>query len=389
MTTRHHISYFRVFREIAKAILSVLDSKEVLRIIVTRIVPAMKVKAASLRLINEDTNDLELVASHRLSIKYLNKGLPQVDKSIPEVLEGKPVLIVDAQNDPRIQYPREKVEEGIASILSVPVQIHHKVIGVLRLYTRSPRSFSEEEIEFVSAVGEMAGLAIINARRYQKEREKLTKLLKEGGIEPTPAQPIKTSGIKPLSKAPLDHRRSAEFFRMLHEVSRELLSDLNSHKVLDSITDKMIHIMGIKGCCIYLLNETTGKLELMASRGLSKEYLQKGPIDAEKSIPAVTRGRTVYIRNVAADKNIQYRNEAIKEGISAILSVPIFVSNRVIGEIRLYSGEDKGYGKDELEFVTALSEICGIAITNTRFYQRVTHDIQFWKSTLTYLKGAK
>ena len=135
------IAYFRVFHEVSRAILSVLDSREVLGLIVERIVPALNIKAASLRLINEKTNDLELVASHLLSKRYLEKGLPQVDKSIPDVLEGRPVLIMDAQNDPRIQYPKEKVEEGIASILSVPVQIHGKVIGMLRLYTSSPRSF--------------------------------------------------------------------------------------------------------------------------------------------------------------------------------------------------------------------------------------------------------
>ena len=109
------IAYFRVFHEVSRAILSVLDSKEVLGLIVERIVPALDIKAASLRLINEKTNDLELVASHLLSKRYLEKGLPQVDKSIPDVLEGRPVLIMDAQNDPRIQYPKEKVEEACQS----------------------------------------------------------------------------------------------------------------------------------------------------------------------------------------------------------------------------------------------------------------------------------
>jgi GAF domain-containing protein len=149
----------------------------------------------------------------------------------------------------------------------------------------------------------------------------------------------------------------------------------------------MIHIMGIKGCCIYLLNETTGTLDLAASRGLSEEYLQKGPIDARRSMPDVKKGMTVYTKDIATNRNIQYRGEAIKEGISSILSVPISVKDHVIGEMRLYSREEKGYDKEELEFVLALAEICGIAITNTRFYQRLKHDIQFWQSTLSYLNG--
>jgi signal transduction protein with GAF and PtsI domain len=383
--TRKEIAYFRVFHEVSRAILSVLDSKEVLNLIVRRVVPAMKLKAASLRLLNERTKDLELVASHLLSKKYVNKGPLNADKSVPEVLEGRPVLITDAQNDPRIQYRKEKAEEGIASILSIPVQIHGKVIGMLRLYTSSPRSFPDQEIEFASALGEMAGMAILNARMYEKEKEKLTRLFKRGGIESAPQEEIERYGIRSVSNGTFYTKRSTEFFKILHEVSRSLLSDLNSPRVLDSIVERIIHIMHIKGCCIYLVNETTGRLEMVASRGLSTGYLQKGPLEADKSMPDVLRGKTVFVKDVATDKGIQYRDESIKEGIKSILSVPIFVRDYVIGELRLYSAEERKYDKEEIQFILALAEIGGIAITNTRFYQRLKHDIRFWESTLTYL----
>ena len=384
---RKEIAYFRIFHEVSRAILSVLDSKEVLRLIVKRIVPAMKLKASSLRLLNEKTNDLELVASRFLSKKYLRKGPLDADKSVPEVLEGKPVLIVDAQNDPRIQYQKEKAEEGIVSILSVPVQIHNKVIGMLRLYTSSPRSFTEEEIEFVSALGEMAGLAIINARMYEKEKERLTRLFKKGGLEPVYKEKIKKYGIKTVTRDTFDTQRSTEFFKILHEVTRDLLYDLNSSDVLGSMVEKAIHIMHIKGCCVYLLNETTGRLEMVASRGLSNEYLQKGPLDADKSMPDVVKGNTVFIKDVATNKNIQYRDEAVNEGIVSILSAPIFVKGYVIGEIRLYSADEREYDNEEIEFILALAEIGGISITNTKFYQRLKNDIKFWESTLSYLDG--
>jgi len=385
---RKEIAYFRVFHEVSRAILSVLDSKEVLRLIVKRIVPAMKIKAASLRLIDEETKDLELVASRFLSKKYLRKGPLNADKSVPEVLEGKPVLIIDAQNDPRIQYPKEKAEEGIASILSVPVQIHNKVIGMLRLYTSYPRSFTEEEIGFVSALGEMAGLAIINARMYEKEKEKLTRLFKRGGIEPVHHVKMKSYGVKAVSREAFDTKRSTEFFKILHEVSRDLLSDLNSGEVLDSMAEKISQIMHIRGCCVYLLNETTGRLDMVASRGLSDEYVQKGPLQADKSIPDVVKGTTVFIKDAAADDNIQYRDEAKKEGIVSILAVPIVVNEHVIGEIRLYSAGQREYDSEEMDFILALAEIGGIAITNTKFYQRLQNDIRFWESTLSYLDRA-
>ena len=382
---RKEIAYFRVFHEVSRSILSVLDSKEVLRLIVKRIVPAMELKAASLRLLNEKTNDLELAASRFLSKKYLRKGPLDADKSVPDVLDGKPVLVIDAQNDPRIQYRKEKAEEGIASVLSVPVQIYNKVIGMLRLYTSSPRSFTEEEIEFASALGEMAGLAIINARMYEKEKEKLTGLFKKGGIEPVHQEKIKKYGIKTVTKETFDTKKATEFFKTLHEVTRDLLYDLNSHDVFGSMVEKAIQILHIKGCCIFLLNETTGRLEMAASGGLSNKYLQKGPLYADKSMPDVVKGKVVFIKDVATHKHIQYRDEAIKEGIVSILSAPIFVKGYVIGEVRLYSTDKREYDKEDIEFILASAEIGGIAITNSKFYQRLKNDIKFWESTLSYL----
>lgn len=384
MTTKQ-IAYFKIFHEVSKAILSVLDSKEVLELIVKRVVPALKLKAASLRLLNEETNDLELAASRFLSKKYLRKGPLGADKSVPEVLKGKPILILDAQNDPRIQYRKEKAEEGIASVLSVPVQIHNQVIGMLRLYTSSPRSFTEEEIEFVSAICEMAGLAIINARMYEKEKEKLARLFERGDIEPDDHEKTKKYKINIASRKACDPKKSTELFRILHEVTRDLLDNFNPDEVVDSMVEKAIQILEIKGCGLFLLDETTGRLNMVSSKGISNEYLDKGPIDASKSMSKVLEGEIVYVKNVATDKNIQYQNEAIKEGIVSILSVPIFVKEHVIGEIRLYSEKERVYNNEEIEFILASAEIGGIAITNAKFYQRLKNDIKFWESTLSYL----
>ncbi|MEA3358066.1 MAG: GAF domain-containing protein [Thermodesulfobacteriota bacterium] len=384
MTTKQ-IAYFKIFHEVSRAILSVLDSKEVLELIVKRVVPALKLKAASLRLLNEETNDLELAASRFLSKKYLRKGLLAADKSVPEVLKGKPILILDAQNDPRIQYRNEKAEEGIASILSVPVQIHNQVIGMLRLYTSSPRSFTEDEIEFVSAICEMAGLGIINARMYEKEKEKLARLFEKGNIEPEDREKTKKYKINIASKKTCDPEKSTELFRILHEVTRDLVDDLNPDAVVDSMVEKSNQILEIKGCSIFLLDETTGRLNMVSSKGISNEYLEKGPLDASKSMSKALEGEIVYVKNVATDKNIQYQKEAIKEGIVSILSVPIFVKEHVIGEMRFYSENERAYNNEEIEFILASAEIGGIAITNAKFYQRLKNDIQFWESTLSYL----
>ena len=158
--------YLRTFFDVNQTIFSSFSLKEILKIIVKKTVSALGAKAGSLRLLDDRTKRLELAASHNLSKKYLDKGPLSSDQSIPEVLEGKVVLVKDAHNDSRIQYRTEKIKEGINTILSVPVVAKDKVIGVLRLYSGEPRDFSAEEIELVSALAEMGGLAIANAKIY-------------------------------------------------------------------------------------------------------------------------------------------------------------------------------------------------------------------------------
>jgi len=167
----HEKLFFDSFREVVKAIHSTLDIREVLQLLVIKVTQVMNLKGCAIRLLDPTRRTLELVASHGLSEKYLSKGAVDADRSIAEAMEGKMVSIYNAAQDSRAQYQKEALEEGIFSIASVPFSIKGRVIGVLRLYTSEPRTFSEEEINFLEALAEMGALAIENARMYERIRK--------------------------------------------------------------------------------------------------------------------------------------------------------------------------------------------------------------------------
>ena len=114
-------TYLRSFMEISKVLSSTLAVDEVLDQIVRQITAVMALKGATIRLINPKTKTMELVAAQGLSEKYLKKGPVDLDKSISEALSGRPVAIYDATTDPRVQYPKEAKEEGIATLVAVPI----------------------------------------------------------------------------------------------------------------------------------------------------------------------------------------------------------------------------------------------------------------------------
>jgi signal transduction protein with GAF and PtsI domain len=157
----------KLFFDLAVNLSGSLDVKKILNAMTIDLAKALGVKAASIRLLDEAGENLELVASCCLSEKYLNKGPVSATKSISQTLSGgKPVFIANAASDKRVQYRKECKEEGIASILSVPIKTQEKVIGVLRLYNGSPREFSKDETMLVTTLAYLGGLAIQNASLY-------------------------------------------------------------------------------------------------------------------------------------------------------------------------------------------------------------------------------
>jgi len=162
------LNFLKGLLEVSKAINSALDVKKVLNLLVKTVTTALDIKGAGVRLLDEKRQQMELVASYGLSDRYINKGPVGTDKSITDAMMGKAVSIYDVEYDPRATYPQQAAEEGIKSILSVPINLKGNVIGVMRIYTSEPREFSDDEITFISSLAEQAALGMENARLYQK-----------------------------------------------------------------------------------------------------------------------------------------------------------------------------------------------------------------------------
>ena len=169
----------RMFLDLAAGINRSLDLRDILQTLTTDVAKAVSVKAASIRLLDEERTSLTLVASYGLSEKYLKKGPISAEKSIAEALTGKPVVVKDASRDKGVQYKKEKEAEGIVSILCVPIKAKDEVIGVLRLYSATPRDFTEDEIMQVTALAYQGGLAIQNASLYLMLKSDMKELKEE------------------------------------------------------------------------------------------------------------------------------------------------------------------------------------------------------------------
>ena len=335
--------YFKTFCKVSKAFGTTIGKEDLLNLIVESAIDTMDAKAACLFLADEKHDLFVPAAQKGLSDNYLHAKPLKAKAIVKAVLKGGYLEIRDATTDPRVENHEAKKAEGIASILDVPVTVRDKVIGILALYTATVRDFSTAEVEFLTALAEQGGMAIQRARLL-------------GRIQ----------------------KNSMLFLDLASNIN----SSLDVKKILHNLTVDLGEALGMKGVIIRLLNKETGNLQLVASHGMSEQFLNKGPVSAEKSVAQAMKGETVIIDDVASDKRIQYRDEAIQEGIVSMLVVPIKVKDDVIGIMRLCSAVKREYPEDIIILVNALAQTGGLAIHNASLYLALQDDMKELKDDI-------
>ena len=139
--------------------------------------------------------------------------------------------------------------------------------------------------------------------------------------------------------------------------------------------------LNVKGCTLFLFSPKSHELKLAGSYGLSNEYLDKGPVSALRSIAsALEDAEPVAIYDVADDPRIQYPNEAIKEGIASILSVPIIIGEKLIGCMRVYTAEPWEFTLNDVNFVQAVAQIVGMSLEMCRVNKGLKDSIDILKT---------
>jgi CheY-like chemotaxis protein len=167
------------------------------------------------------------------------------------------------------------------------------------------------------------------------------------------------------------------------ELKKAISSTLNLKEVLNLIVQGVVKVMKVKGSTLSLLDKKREKLRVFAYNGLSSEYVNKGPLDSSKSIgETILNGKHAWVEDVSVDPRVQYPTEAMREGIKSILSVPLIVRNKVIGALRVYTGNVREFSPEETKFLYGFAEQVAFAIENARSYEDVKDEYEALRDDL-------
>ncbi len=174
----------------------------------------------------------------------------------------------------------------------------------------------------------------------------------------------------------------------LYHLGQVVNSTLDMKEVLQLIAENATRLLGMKACFIRLLDASGTLLYIGGAFGISQSYLNKGPVQVEKSLVDLEalRGGVVQVLEVASDARFQYREEARLEGLRSMLCVPVQAKSRVLGVIRVYSGEPHRFSEQEQSLLRNLANLGAVAIGNARSYAELQslNEEKVWFARMTH-----
>ncbi len=179
-----------------------------------------------------------------------------------------------------------------------------------------------------------------------------------------------------------------KYFDALYQITLRISSSLDLDNVLAYLTEETAQAVGAKAASVRLLDADRQVLEMRAVYGLSDAYLGKGPVILARSPVDVEilEGRASQIEDVRGDTGFQYPEEAVREGIVSIASVPLIARDKPIGVLRVYSKERRHFADPEMRFLTAVADLAALSIENARLYDQMRHQ---YEDTMNILWGSE
>jgi signal transduction protein with GAF and PtsI domain len=219
MKKMHTIPYedhIKALSKISKAVASELYLEDILRLIVAVTAQTMGSNICSLVLIDEKTQTLVIRATQSVSEAYNKKPPLKIGEGIAGKVakENKPMSIKDVTKEKEYKYREIAKKEGLCSLLSVPLAVKGRVIGVLNCYTAESHDFTETETDILLSIASQAAVAIENTELMVKSRVIQEELEERKKVERAKGIMMKDGGLSEeeaylrLRKYSMDNRKS-------------------------------------------------------------------------------------------------------------------------------------------------------------------------------------
>lgn len=217
--------HIQALTKISKAITSDRYIEDILRLVVTVTAETMCSKICALWLLDDNDNVLRLRATQSISEDYLRERSLRIGEGIVGrvALTGKPRSVLNVLEEPEYKEKELARKEGLVSMMSVPMVVKDRVIGVINCYTSYPHEFTETEKNVLITVANEAAVAIENTELMVKTKVIREELESRKLIERAKDILMMQRGLSGADAYRWIQRRSMDTRKSMREISEAVL----------------------------------------------------------------------------------------------------------------------------------------------------------------------
>jgi|GEM_PF-509770 len=311
---------------IAQTVSRSLDLDTVLSAALDKVLETLQFESGAIYMKDIQTGELEMKHHRGLSEEFQHavaKGI--ISARVAE--SGNPMITDDLCKQPNA--PTVVVEEGYRPLASIPLRSKQQIQGVLTVTSRQLHHFRQLDVDLLLSIGNQIGVAIENARLYEKEQ-----------------------------------RRVEELFN-LNKASQVVASSLDIQDVLTKIVSLAGEVANSAYTSVVLVDEDGGlSTSVEDFKGITSLHLRARPRGVTRRI--INTAEAVIVDQVLDDGT--HNPALVDAGIKSYAGVPIMIKGKILGVLFVHSLNPYAFS-DRIPLLTTFATQAAIAIENARLYE--------------------
>ena len=321
-----------------------LELDVVLQEVIKKITEIFHFDATRIFLFNPQMDELHLQASYETDPKFFAgvRVFRRGQGNVGRVFEtGEALVFEDIQSDPRYgksSHTKNTQKAGFSFFAAFPIKSKQTTIGTIVCIGKDPRRLNLDEIQLITSMAGQIGIAVENANLFEEIEGK----------------------AKELSA--------------LYSIATAVNQSLDLNLLLRSVMEKVLEIFDFDAARIYLFDEETKELRLLAHQGFPQDAI---PPDSYKPGQGILgkvfeRGEPILFEDIQTDPEFHRlvdKGVALRAGFRGSFGIPIRMKYKAVGVINFVSKSVHRFPSNEVQLIHSIFNQIAVAIVNAKLYE--------------------
>jgi len=312
---------------------------DMLPILLEETAKAVGADSSSIFLLEPESGDYVCQGNHPPDPNRIGLRHPPGDGIAGHVATtGEIYMTRNVNSDPKANIlPGEsKTLADLRGTISLPLHAYDEIVGMMHLGLRQERLFSDEEVNLLTSISNMAANAIHRARLFEAANRRLKRLAS------------------------------------LHQIDQAITNNLDLNLTLNILLAQILLQLEVDAATVLLYQPELQCLEYAAGEGFHTRVLQS----FELRLGQGYAGRVALERRIVQILDLSQRETGFlrspnfrTEGFVAYIGIPLIAKGNIIGVLEIYNRKPFDSNPEWMEFLETLAGQAAIAIDNIRLFE--------------------